>query len=90
MICPNCQDPDLDDDAIFCSNCGADIQTFTKVHSYNNSKIDNLVHQQVNGIVLKQETIDLYQKLTSEVNELRDVPQKLQDSKKSFYLWKTI
>ena len=80
MICPNCQNSDLDDNDIFCSNCGADIQSYLKVKKYSASKID--VVSQINSIksnnfTLSNETISIYQNLSHKVADLQDVPQKL-------------
>ena len=80
MICPNCQNSELDNNDIFCSNCGADIQSYLKVKKYSASKID-MVSQinsaQSNNLTLNSETITLYQNLTKEISDLQDVPQKL-------------
>ena len=86
VICPNCLDSSLDDDAIFCSNCGVDIQTYSKAIKYNSSKLEKVsqLEQADKGFVLNKETIDLYQNLSNEVNNLADIPQKLQTSKTQY------
>ncbi len=92
MICPNCQQSDLDDSDIFCSNCGADLQSVMKIQKYNTSKIDlvsQLNSSQSSSLKLTQQTIIDYQNLTQEINDLQDIPQKLAMNQQQLQFMKT-
>ena len=80
MICPNCHNQDLNNEDLFCPNCGADVKSYLKVQKYNTNKIALVAQMQQssqNLFVISQDTIKQYQKLSQETRDLQDVPQKL-------------
>lgn len=80
MTCPNCSKQDLEDNDLFCPNCGTDLQSYAKVQKYSSSKIDlvsQLQSSKASTLVLTKETISDYQKLSHEMHDLQDIPQKL-------------
>lgn len=92
MICPNCKKSDFEENDLFCPNCGTDLKAHFKVQKYKTEKIalvSQMQNQSKSSLVLSQKTINEYQALTKEIQDLQEIPHKLTLSNQQLDFMKT-